>query len=257
MIKGRILRGILDRKNSLADEKRGNQIKSNLMAKIWCKWWGNQCRSTWRDNQWFKKNIKFDWRTVLWGWIPFVLRRVHIFNEWLQTKILDWNWWATITALKNPNLRIKLNVVVSKKGVESFQLTTFSHRKEDVFTFITTSMSYLSRGTKNLSHLCLVLDNSPKNRWKKLFNAAKDSSFSWFSKLQAHPRKIWPRISSSSLKLSLGTLRTSLQSIKQRTRLSKCANASSEQCEQWGSLALSGSRNCIFQGSREVLNLRC
>ena len=85
---------------------------------------------------------------------------------------------SQILHLKNPNLRIKLNVVISKRGVESFQLTTFSHRKEDVFAFITRSMAFLSRKTQNSSNLYLVLDNSPKNRWKKLFNAAKDSSFS-------------------------------------------------------------------------------
>lgn len=76
------------------------------------------------------------------------------------------------TILRRSNIFIKLNVVVCKEGIVSFQLCDAKHNQEDTAKFIATSISFIRQKIPSNVLPVLVLDNSPKNRSKKLFTMA-------------------------------------------------------------------------------------
>ena len=90
-----------------------------------------------------------------------------------------WSGFGTSEVLqfRNPTLKFKLNAIISKKGVASFQLSKDSHTKTDVLDFVTCSMARELKSLRFARRLYLVLDNSPKNRSKEFIAAAKSSGF--------------------------------------------------------------------------------
>ena len=82
--------------------------------------------------------------------------------------------------LRNPCLRIKLNVIMSIDRVVAFQISLDNHKQEDVEEFVSTVMCDLSRSSYSTNVKYLMLDNNPKNRSNKLFRLASDKKFGLF-----------------------------------------------------------------------------
>ena len=79
--------------------------------------------------------------------------------------------------LRLPNLRLKLNVVVTKSRLVGFQLSLGSHTSNDVADFLMTIMA--SERTNAVDHVIkyITLDNNPKNRSTRLIKAADEHRF--------------------------------------------------------------------------------
>ena len=79
--------------------------------------------------------------------------------------------------LRNPTLRLKLNIVISNDRLIAFQISLASHKKEDVAEFVLKVM-LTEANKKNMAFKpYLVLDNSPKNRNKRFLEKVRESSF--------------------------------------------------------------------------------
>ena len=79
--------------------------------------------------------------------------------------------------LRNPTLRVKLNIVISSERLIAFQMSLASHKKEDVADFILKAMSSQSKKGNKSCKPYLVLDNSPKNRNKHFLESVRASNF--------------------------------------------------------------------------------
>ena len=83
----------------------------------------------------------------------------------------------SILSLRNPSIRIKLNVLISCGHLVAFQLTNSNHKKDDVIDFISRVMTNEAQKKKGNIRKYLVLDNSPKNRSKSFLETVTESHF--------------------------------------------------------------------------------
>lgn len=78
---------------------------------------------------------------------------------------------------RNPVLKYKLNVILSKQGLVTFQVSKNSHKKEDVLKFVVESLDFIIKSQPKVQPVRLVLDNSPKNRSQELATEAKKKGY--------------------------------------------------------------------------------
>lgn len=91
------------------------------------------------------------------------------------------SWWkkgefGTVN-IRYPTLIWKLNMLVSKTKILTFQLSRSHHTQTDVEHFILTSIIALRSSFHKESIPYVVLDNVPKNRGKNIFRMAKNDIF--------------------------------------------------------------------------------
>ena len=86
-------------------------------------------------------------------------------------------WWKRgedgVVRVRQPNLSLKLSVIVTREGVLTFQISHTRHLQKDVEDFLSASLQYIRKRRTNKDPPYLVLDNSPKNRGKGLINLAE------------------------------------------------------------------------------------
>ena len=79
--------------------------------------------------------------------------------------------------LRNPTLRLKLNVILSESRLIAFELSLASHKQRDVEEFVMRVMHGVSAERDSETRKYLVMDNNPKNRSARLLNFVKKSNF--------------------------------------------------------------------------------
>lgn len=79
--------------------------------------------------------------------------------------------------LRRPNMYVKLNMIVSKESIVTFQLCDSKHTQKDVANFLNFSMHHVRKNLTKATIPILVLDNSPKNRSASVFSLADSCLF--------------------------------------------------------------------------------
>ena len=120
---------------------------------------------------------------------------------------------------RNPCIMLKLNVVVSWRGVLAFQLTSGRHREDYVTEFLSGAMLLAKSKTHSDESPIVVLDNSQKIARIVYQNKLKIMGFHLSIFRQVHLNKIWPRSTFSRLNASTLTKIHWPVSIKQKMAL--------------------------------------
>lgn len=91
------------------------------------------------------------------------------------------HWWKkgqeSIIRLRRPTLMLRINMIVSREKVISFEIKKGKHCQEDVLRFLMVSSAHIKKTSCSKDPPVIVLDNGPKNRSRVMWSLATEGHF--------------------------------------------------------------------------------